>query len=75
VGNTRRLTIGKQSGKRIIKHKITKLTGNTPDELALMTTVEKVKKIYAKGRRASLKEEEFKKILRTLKLLPGTNGQ
>ena len=27
VGNKRRLTIGKQSGKGIIKHKITKITG------------------------------------------------
>jgi hypothetical protein len=31
--------------------------------------VEKVKEIYANGRRASLKEEEFKKILLTLNLL------
>ena len=75
VGNTRRLTIGKQSGKGIIKHKITELTGNTPDEQALMAVVEKVKAVYANGRRASLKEEEFKNILRTLKLLPETNGR
>jgi isopropylmalate/homocitrate/citramalate synthase len=69
VGNTRRLTIGKQSGKGIIKHKITKITGKAPTEQALVTVVEKVKEIYANGRRASLKEEEFKKILLTLKLL------
>jgi isopropylmalate/homocitrate/citramalate synthase len=75
VGNTRRLTIGKQSGKGIIKHKITELTGNAPDEQTVMAAVEKVKEVYANGRRASLKEEEFKKILRVLKLLPETNGR
>ena len=69
VGNTRRLTIGKQSGKGIIKHKITEITGKTPTDQTLMTVVEKVKEIYANGRRASLKEEEFKKLLLTLKLL------
>jgi isopropylmalate/homocitrate/citramalate synthase len=71
VGNKRRLTIGKQSGKRIIKHKITKITGKTPTDQTLTTVVEKVKEIYANGRRASLKEEEFKKLLITLKLLQG----
>jgi isopropylmalate/homocitrate/citramalate synthase len=71
VGNKRRLTIGKQSGKGIIKHKITKITGKTPTAQTLTTVVEKVKEIYANGRRASLKEEEFKKLLITLKLLQG----
>jgi isopropylmalate/homocitrate/citramalate synthase len=75
VGNTRRLTIGKQSGKGIIKHKITELAGKAPDEQALMAVVEKVKEVYANGRRASLKEEEFKKILRALRLLPEINGR
>ena len=74
VGNFRRLTIGKQSGKGIIKHKITELAGQEPDEETCMLVVAKVKDIYANGRRASLKEEEFKKILRTLKLVPETNG-
>jgi isopropylmalate/homocitrate/citramalate synthase len=74
VGNTRRLTIGKQSGKGIIKHKMTEITGNAPDDPALLTVVGKVKEIYQNGRRASLKEEEFKKILRTLNMLPNTNG-
>lgn len=69
VGNTRRLTIGKQSGKGIIKHKIIEITGRTPTDDELMTVVAKVKEIYANGRRSSLKEEEFKKLLRTLKLL------
>jgi hypothetical protein len=40
-----------------------------------MAAVEKVKEVYANGRRASLKEEEFRKILRTLGLLPETNGR
>ena len=70
VGNTRRLTIGKQSGKGIIKHKIKEIMGKAPDDQALMTVVEKVREIYENGRKASLKEEEFKKILRTLKLIP-----
>ena len=74
VGNERRLTIGKQSGKGIIKHKITELAGNAPDDETVAKVVEKIKTIYANGRRASLKEEEFKKILRLLKILPETNG-
>jgi hypothetical protein len=39
-----------------------------------MTVVEKVREIYENGRKASLKEEEFKKILRALNMLPETNG-
>jgi isopropylmalate/homocitrate/citramalate synthase len=74
VGNTRRLTIGKQSGKGIIKHKITQITGHAPDDQALLTVVERVKEIYQNGRRASLKEDEIKKILRALNMLPNTNG-
>lgn len=70
VGNQRRLTIGKQSGKGIIKHKITELAGMEPDDQTVAIVVEKIKEIYANGRRASLKEEEFKKILRILKVLP-----
>ncbi|MGE5533074.1 MAG: LeuA family protein [Bacillota bacterium] len=70
VGNTRRLTIGKQSGKGIIKHKITELSGNVPDDAIVAAVVDTVKDMYASGRRASLKEEEFKKILRVLRILP-----
>ena len=70
VGNTRRLTIGKQSGKGIIKHKITELSGNVPDDQTVAAVVDTVKDMYASGRRASLKEEEFKKILRVLRILP-----
>jgi len=74
VGNIRRLTIGKQSGKGIIKHKITELSGNVPDDETIATVVDRVKNMYASGRRASLKEEEFKKILRILKILPENNN-
>ena len=74
VGNERRLTIGKQSGKGIIKYKITELAGNEPDDATVAAVLERVKGIYANGRRASLKEEEFKKILRIQKILPETNG-
>jgi isopropylmalate/homocitrate/citramalate synthase len=74
VGNERRLTIGKQSGKGIIKHKITELAGNVPDDETVAAVVEKVKDIYANGRRASLREEEFKKILRVLTILPENNS-
>jgi len=66
VGNTRRLTIGKQSGKGIIRHKITEILAEGPDEVMVADVVEKVKEIYANGRRASLKEEEFRKILQEL---------
>ena len=74
VGNIRRLTIGKQSGKGIIKHKITELSGNVPDDETVAAVVDTVKDMYASGRRASLKEEEFKKILRILKILPESNN-
>jgi isopropylmalate/homocitrate/citramalate synthase len=74
VGNIRRLTIGKQSGKGIIKHKITELSGNVPDDETVATVVDRVKDMYASGRRASLKEEEFKKILRIQKILPESNN-
>jgi len=74
VGNTRRLTIGKQSGKGIIKHKIKELSGAEPDDTVVAAVVETIKDLYASGRRASLKEEEFKKILKIHKVLPETNG-
>jgi isopropylmalate/homocitrate/citramalate synthase len=73
VGNERRLTIGKQSGKGIIKHKIAELSGNIPDDQTVAAVVERVKEIYATGRRASLKEEEFKKILRIQRILSSEN--
>ncbi len=69
VGNTRRLTIGKHSGKAIVKHKIQEVTRKAPDPVDLDTVVQKVKDIYAKGRKASLREEEFRRILREVGLL------
>jgi len=69
VGNTRRLTIGKQSGKGIIRHRITELTGKTPDDGVLAVAVQKVKEIYAGGRRASLKEEEFRRMLQEMRIM------
>jgi isopropylmalate/homocitrate/citramalate synthase len=74
VGNERRLTIGKQSGKGIIRFKIGELAGAEPDDESVLRVIEKVKDIYAGGRRASLKDEEFRKILRLLKILPENNG-
>ena len=69
VGNTRRITIGKQSGKNVIKHKIIEITGKTPDNETLTAVVEKVREIYENGRKASLREEEFKEILERLKII------
>ena len=69
VGNKRRLTIGKQSGKGIVKHRIKEITGQTPSDEVLMEVVQKVKEIYENGRKATLKEEEFKEILRQVGLI------
>ena len=66
VGNMRRLTIGKQSGKGIIKHKIAEITGSPPTDKLLYAMVERIKETYANGRRASLKDEEFRKMLQEL---------
>ncbi|MEM3716062.1 MAG: homoaconitate hydratase [Candidatus Bathyarchaeia archaeon] len=69
VGNKRRLTIGKHSGKAIIRHKIIEITGKEPDPDKLMEVVQEVKKLYETGRKASLREEEFKKILQSVGLI------
>jgi len=69
VGNLRRLTIGKQSGKAIVKYKIVEITGKKPSNETLNVVVQKVKEIYENGRKASLKEEEFRRILRETGLL------
>ncbi len=74
VGNTRRLTIGKQSGKGIIKHKIVEISGKHPDQETLAVVVDKVKKLYQNGRRASLKEEEFRKLLREIGIISITGN-
>ena len=61
VGNTRQLTIGKQSGKNVIKHKIKEFTGISPNDVAVAAVVNQIKAIYAKGKRKSLTDEEFQK--------------
>ena len=63
VGNRRRLTIGKHSGRAIVKHKIREITGRTPSEDQVRAVISRVKAIYENGRKASLKEDEFRKIL------------
>jgi len=63
VGNRRRLTIGKHSGKAIIRFKIKSLTRREPSEDQIAAVVSRVKAIYNGGRKASLREEEFKRIL------------
>jgi len=70
VGNNRRLTIGKQSGKNIIKYKVIQLTAVLPDNETLSAIVKAVKTVYANGRRDSLSEDEFKQILCEHGLLP-----
>jgi isopropylmalate/homocitrate/citramalate synthase len=70
VGNKRHLTIGKQSGKNAIQHKIIEITGTYPTSQALAAVVKKVKEVYAAGKQESLKECEFKEILHDLNLLP-----
>ena len=68
VGNRRRLTIGKHSGRAIVKHKIWELTGRTPTNDQVEAVMSMIKLIYENGRRASLKEEEFKRIISDLGL-------
>jgi len=69
VGNVRRLTIGKQSGRAVIRYKIEEVTGRKPSEETLEAIVKKIKKIYAEGRKASLREEEFRRILQEFGLI------
>lgn len=69
VGNSRRLTIGKQSGKAVVKHKIIEVTGESPSTKAVTNAVQTIKRIYSKGRKASLKDEEFNNILREVGLI------
>ncbi len=61
VGNMRRLTIGKQSGKGIIKHKIGELAGNEPDDQTVATVVDRVKEIYANGQTRIAKRRRIQK--------------
>jgi isopropylmalate/homocitrate/citramalate synthase/DNA-binding Lrp family transcriptional regulator len=68
VGNTRVFTIGKQSGKAIIKHKMKQIIGEEirDDDPRLELVVQAVKAIFEKGRRGSLKEGEFKEIVQNV---------
>lgn len=68
VGNTRRLTIGKQSGKAVIDYKIKMILGRTVNDRQLDSVVQMVREIYENGRKASLREEEFRKILQDVGL-------
>ncbi|MGQ9542741.1 MAG: homocitrate synthase/isopropylmalate synthase family protein [Candidatus Bathyarchaeia archaeon] len=65
VGNWRRLTIGKQSGRAAIKNKIEEILGKPIEKNGEMleVVVSRVKKMYEEGRKASLSDTEFKKIL------------
>ncbi len=62
VGNIRRLTIGKQSGKTIIRHIAEQSLGTSIDQEdeRLEALVKLVKGVYASGvRKSSLKNDEF----------------
>jgi len=69
VGNTRRLTIGKQSGKTVIDYKIKIILGKTVNDRQLDSVVQGVRVIYENGRKGSLKEEEFRKVLQDVGLI------
>jgi hypothetical protein len=47
----------------IIKHKIQRIIGRYPDKTELSNIQFRIKEIYEDGRKASLKEEEFIRIL------------
>ncbi|MEM2122880.1 MAG: winged helix-turn-helix transcriptional regulator [Candidatus Bathyarchaeia archaeon] len=65
VGNRRIFTIGKQSGKAIIREKMEELLGARieDDSPILAEVVKAVKGIFEEGRRGSLKESEFREIV------------
>jgi isopropylmalate/homocitrate/citramalate synthase len=69
VGNMRRLTVGKHLGKAIISHKIRAILGRPINDSQLRAVVQKVREIYEGGRKASLREEEFRKILQNVGLV------
>ena len=73
VGNWRRLTVGKQSGKAAIKNKMEEILGSPveKDGQILEDIVARVKKIYEAGRKASLSDAEFKQILKEAGVLRG----
>ncbi len=73
VGNWRRLTVGKQSGKAAIKNMMEEILGSPveKDGQILEDIVARVKKIYEAGRKASLSDAEFKQILKEAGVLKG----
>lgn len=68
VGCSRKLTIGKHSGKAIIGHKIKMISGRVLSDEQLDVVVRRVKEIYENGRKASLSDEEFAEILQEVGL-------
>jgi len=72
VGNTRRLTIGKQSGTAIIQHRAEELRGKKVNKTdpRLENLVQLIKEIYASGeRKSSLRDEEFKQLVQKVGLI------
>jgi isopropylmalate/homocitrate/citramalate synthase len=71
VGNQRHLSVGKQSGKTIIKHKIFELTGTDPNHETVDVVLSKIKAIYATGRSTSIDDQEFQSILQEINNFSG----
>ena len=66
VGNIRRMTVGKQSGRASIKHQAEILTGKKieKNDKRLNSLIQMVKDVYESGeRKSSLTEEELKKLV------------
>lgn len=67
VGNLRRLSIGRQSGVAIIKHRLEEMikTSIDKDDAKLQLLVQLIRDEYASGeRKSSLKESEFVQLMR-----------
>jgi isopropylmalate/homocitrate/citramalate synthase len=66
VGNIRRLTIGKQSGRAVIKYKAEKLIGKkiAKRDPRLDNLVQLIKEVYKSGeRKSSLNAKEFRELI------------
>ncbi len=64
VGNLRKLTIGKHSGRSIIRYKVSRIVGKSHvDDELLDEFVSRIRGLYANGRRGSLTEQEVQTIL------------
>jgi len=67
VGNSRRLSIGRQSGAAIIKHRLEEIikTNIDKDDAKLQLLVQLIRDEYASGeRKSSLRENEFMQLMR-----------